>query len=491
MSNVFFAGGEGERRRLRMAHKRFAMAIASGVMSVLSAGGVAMEHRDPFLPTKGVPMDARNYAGSPDLGFGDNGHVRLFVKDHANGSSHLLSDGKILSVGNGGSGSVSLVRHLPDGVLDVAFGESGVKRTDLGLDREWALRDHLLLKDDRLLLAGEAKRPDDTSTLIFARLLANGDLDVTFGKGGVVEVDLPLTSFDQARRMAMQADGKIVAAIRSSYGPGSLQSDNGLLRLHPDGSLDKAFGSDGVSYEFPAGSSLGNVEVLADGKLLLGGLGRNGGLLSRYDANGNPDPSFGVGGHFHFTVPSHPDGNQINKFSVQDDGKVVIVGSAGALGAQIGLIARVEPDGSGFDTTFNDGKPLLLPYEGRANSELNVAIQKADGKIVSSGTLFGTQGPFTLRRFNVDGTPDRSFGEEGLVTEMKPEGVFEILTGLQIDEEGRYLLSGNVFDFSAAGRAALGSHLGDMVWQPAPAVPGVHEELTALQSIGVSRYLAR
>jgi len=440
---------------------------------------------------EGMPMDTRKYAGSPDLRFGDNGHVRLFVKDHGNGSSQLLSDGKILSVGNGGSGSVSLVRHLPDGALDLAFGDGGIKRTDLGLGREWVLRDHLVVKGDRLLLAGDANRPDETSTLVYARLLPNGDLDSTFGKDGVVEIDLPLTPFDQTRRMAMQADGKIVAAIRSSYGPGSMQADNGLLRLHPDGSLDKAFGSNGLSYEFPPGSSLWNVTVLADGKLLLSGLGRSGGMLSRYDANGNPDPSFGVGGHFYFTVPTNPDSNQVNKIDVQDDGKFVMAGSAGLPGSQIGLIARVEPDGSGFDMTFNDGKPLLLPFGGGANSELNVAIQKTDGKIVSLGAIFGTQGPITLRRFNVDGTPDRSFGEEGLVTEVKPEGVFDIMTGLQIDKDGRYLVSGSVFDFSEANRIALGSNLGNIVWQPENATSGVQEEPAASQFIGISRYLAR
>ncbi|WP_448102177.1 delta-60 repeat domain-containing protein [Luteibacter jiangsuensis] len=440
---------------------------------------------------EGMPMDSRKYAGSPDPRFGDNGHVRLFVKDHVNGSSQLLSDGKILSVGNGGSGGVSLVKHLPGGALDVAFGEGGIKRTDLGLGREWILRDHLVLKGDKLLLAGDAIRLDETSTLIYARLLPNGDLDSTFGKDGVVEIDLPLTPFDQTRRMAVQPDGKIVGAIRSSYGPGSMQADNGLLRLNPDGSLDRAFGSGGVSYEFPPGSSLWDVTVLADGKLLLSGLGRNGGMLSRYDPNGNPDPSFGSGGHFYFTVSTNPDSNQVNKIGVQHDNKIVIVGSAGLPGSQIGLMARVEPDGSGFDTTFNDGKPLLLPLEGRANSEQDVAIQKTDGKIVSLGAVFGTQGPTTLRRFNVDGTPDRSFGVEGLVTEMKPEGVFDIMTSLQIDEEGRYLVSGSVFDFSEASRVAQGSNLGDMVWQPEHAVPGVREQPTAMQLIGISRYLAR
>lgn len=491
MKNVFCADGEDGHRRLWGARKRLAMMMASGVMSVVSVSAVAMEHRYPSEPMKGVPMDARKYAGSPDLRFGDDGHVRLFVKDHFNGSSKLLSDGKILSVGSGGFGSVSLVRHLPDGTLDVAFGEGGTKRTDLATDREWILTDFQVLKDDRLLVGGDAMRADQTSTLIYARLLPNGDLDSTFGKGGIAEIDLPLTSFDQARRMAMQPDGKIVAAIRSSYGPGSMQSDNGLLRLHSDGSLDRTFGSDGVSYKFPAGSSLGNVTVLPDGKLLLNGLGRNGGMLSRYDPNGNPDPGFGVGGHFYFTVPSDPDGNQVNRIAVQDDGKIVIVGSAGIPGSQTGLIARVEPDGSGFDMTFNDGRPFLLPHEGGANAEQNVAIQKADGKMVSLGSVFGTQGPITLRRFNADGTPDQSFGEEGLVTEMKPEGVFDIMTGLQIDKDGRYLVSGSIFDFSEAGRVAVGSDLGAMVWQPEKAMPGVHEEPTALQLIGISRYLAR
>jgi len=65
-----------------------------------------------------------------------------------------------------------------------------------------------------------------------------GDLDPTFGTGGKVTTDFG-GGTDQAFAVALQPDGKIVAA-------GQANNDFALARYNPDGSLDNSFGTAGM-----------------------------------------------------------------------------------------------------------------------------------------------------------------------------------------------------------------------------------------------------
>jgi uncharacterized delta-60 repeat protein len=73
-------------------------------------------------------------------------------------------------------------------------------------------------------------------------LLNAGDLDPSFGVGGLVTTEFlnGPSRADTAAAVAVQADGKIVVA-------GTFQSFNdgrfALVRYNPDGSLDTGFGT--------------------------------------------------------------------------------------------------------------------------------------------------------------------------------------------------------------------------------------------------------
>ncbi len=80
---------------------------------------------------------------------------------------------------------------------------------------------------------------------------APGDLDPTFGSGGIVITRNANPSPDYALGMAIQSDGKIVVV---GLGITSHGGDFAVVRYNTDGSLDTSFGGTGIVIT-PVGNS--------------------------------------------------------------------------------------------------------------------------------------------------------------------------------------------------------------------------------------------
>src|SRR5262249_25462001 len=100
-----------------------------------------------------------------------------------------------------------------DGSLDTSFGSGGVQAIDFGSDHE-ALGPIAVQGDGKIVAPGllDAGRSDvRRSVFAVVRLTADGDLDASFGSGGVAHIDFGLTA-DQPNAVLIQADGNIVVA---------------------------------------------------------------------------------------------------------------------------------------------------------------------------------------------------------------------------------------------------------------------------------------
>jgi uncharacterized delta-60 repeat protein len=98
---------------------------------------------------------------------------------------------------------------------------------------------------------------------------APGNLDLTFGKDGKITTDFS-GGYDEAQALAVQPDGKLVAAGRSDSGSGY---DFALARYNKDGSLDAGFGQ-GRKSTTSFGGSYDDAYALAlqpDGRLVAAG----------------------------------------------------------------------------------------------------------------------------------------------------------------------------------------------------------------------------
>ncbi|MFD9223461.1 hypothetical protein ACFWDI_26440 [Streptomyces sp. NPDC060064] len=279
-------------------------------------------------------------------------------------------------------------------------------------------------------------------------LAAPGDLDPTFGTGGKVTTNFGGTD-NEARGVAVQADGKIIAVGQSDSG-GTI--DFALARYNPDGSLDSTFGTGGkVTTDFGGGGDLAfGVVVQADGKIIAAGLDFSGSTffdfaLARYNTDGSLDTTFGTGGK----VTTDFGGSFDVAFGVvvQADGKIVAVGSAGGIAF---ALARYNTDGS-LDSTFGTGGKVTTNFGG-GNEARAVALQ-ADGKIIAAGVSTSGTADFALARYNTDGSLDSTFGTGGKVTTNF--GGTDEARAVALQADGKIIaagldFSGGAFEFALA-----------------------------------------
>ena len=239
----------------------------------------------------------------------------------------------------------------------------------------------------------------------------DGALDPTFGNGGVVATtDLggvaPMVIGNAVKYPAMGGAGeKILVAGRVNYKPTRTYKydyDCALARYNSDGSLDTTFGG---QKPYPPGTV---------------------GL------------SIGLGTQ-----------ETLHSAAVQPDGKIVIVGVSSTYvnGQSVSqrVLARFQSNGA-LDKTFGEnGTGIVEPPLGSL-----VKIQQAgeESKILVAGTAPTMTGGFALARYNLNGTLDTTFGDNGLVIDHFTDD--DQLFAMDVDEGGNIVLAGWV-ENSASG----------------------------------------
>src|SRR6266496_6498231 len=124
---------------------------------------------------------------------------------------------------------------------------------------------------------------------------ASGDLDATFGDGGLVTTSFGVGLYSEINGLALQSDDKIVGA--GLFYDGS-NGQFALARYYPDGSLDTTFGMNGmVTTDFGPGLDEAHAVVIRrNGKIVVAGQAWNGPdydfALASYESDGAPDSSF-------------------------------------------------------------------------------------------------------------------------------------------------------------------------------------------------------
>jgi uncharacterized delta-60 repeat protein len=170
------------------------------------------------------------------------------------------------------------------GQLDTSFSGDGKVTTAFASESVDEAHAVAVQSDGKIVAAGES-----AGDFALARYTTTGTLDTSFGDGGRVETVFDLGSDDVASALAIQADGKIVAA-------GVSNNRFALARYNTDGTLDTSFNGDGkLMTHFAAGSAdlALAVAIQADGKIVAAGVSNDRFALARYNTNGTLDTTFG------------------------------------------------------------------------------------------------------------------------------------------------------------------------------------------------------
>jgi len=395
--------------------------------------------------------------------------------------------------------------HAYPGELDATFGTAGVVTTDFaGDDAIFGL----VQQADGKLVAGGFATGAGGADFAVCRYDANGVLDPSFGTGGKLRTDFGgnrcvggarhgracvssddciggrcVSSSDTAWAVALQADGKIVAAgdrracvggdrdgahcFADSDCPGSgarCLGDIALARYNVDGSLDLTFGSAGRVVTDLGGDDTGfAVVVQYDGRIVVGGASASAGdmdvALVRYSSNGALDPSFGSGGRVLTDLGGY---EQAFALVAQPDGKLVAAGVSTAGGSVDFALVRYGTNGA-LDATFGSGGQVITDFgPGYVGSTNNCTLPLADfrgidvayalrvqpdGKLVAAGV---STNDFALARYNTDGSLDLDFGTCGrVITDFAGEDA--AASALVVQPDGKLV---------AAGRRSVGSESG-------------------------------
>jgi len=151
--------------------------------------------------------------GALDASFGDGGRVLLRIADlTAVDAVRIEPDGEVLFAGSStsdGTTSIVVARVLTAGAPDASFGTNGVQRTAV---QGRAVVVAALASDaaGRIVVAGVA-RERDGDALLLLRLMPDGTPDPAFGRMGVVDIDGP-DDHAHAYAVAVQRDGRILVA---------------------------------------------------------------------------------------------------------------------------------------------------------------------------------------------------------------------------------------------------------------------------------------
>ena len=403
----------GRRRR-----KELCAALAGAVATATAVVGVAFARPDAVSGGSDTARGVGRMSHTVDIA----------------GALAVARGGKLVVAGLSRRGSpvrMALARYAASGKLDPSFGAGGRALTDFGSQNDdwaWAVA---VQADGKVVAAGAMHPKNGLTRFALARYTARGRLDPSFGRNGKV-----LTRFGsgaQAQAVALQGDGKIVAA-------GIGGRNFALARYTPRGRLDPSFGTGGkvlTSFGPRSGVFAEGIAIQKDGKLVVVGTISAGGhdefAVARYTAKGRLDLSFGRRGWVVTKVGEYGGAAAV---VVQPDGKIVVAGSAVAGSGEGGMaLVRYAPDGK-LDPSFAKGGELLasgVPWA-------DLALQR-DGKFVTAGTGSRPQSSredpreFALARCTTDGILDSSFGRGGKLLTDFHKGAGAVALAVQGDEK--------------------------------------------------------
>jgi uncharacterized delta-60 repeat protein len=234
---------------------------------------------------------ARAQAGTLDTTFGTGGTVTTSFADGVAGvGAFEQSNGDIVAVAqvnfvnNAGTG-IGLVRYTAAGELDTTFGTNGITVTTFA-GIAFDPFGFAVQKNGDFLIGGVATTKSGRNEFGLARYTSNGVLDTTFGTNGLVTTKVGTRS-DAPSALLLQPNGQIVMG-GFEVARGNIPGMMSLVRYNSDGNLDTTFGKGGISLASVTFLGPETLALLSNGDYLGVGQNANGntGIVAEFSSKG-------------------------------------------------------------------------------------------------------------------------------------------------------------------------------------------------------------
>lgn len=393
--------------------------------------------------------------GSLDPDYGTGG----IAASGPSSDAHVLSDGRVVTCASlieDGVQKWVVRRYTASGALDLTFGTSGTVRLFGGptADHATAVR---VASDGRTFVAGRRswyvgtgrKRTISTSGSV-ACLTSDGDLDTSFGSGGVVDTGTPYRPLGLALIDTGGGSYDLVLGTATTVSTGGKKGGSSsraalLLRYDDVGAPVASFGTNGRLVEDLSTShdeSARLVRVDSAGRLVVlvpqypaGSNVPSDHLVCRYSAAGVRDSGFGSNGRLSLGAPE-----AVSDLVLDASDRPVVASTDAGLAS----VVRYAADGSGVNLTFD---VPALPDSG--TGEINtwsgaLAVDASDR--VHVALWYGVANyDFAVARFDAAGDLDTTFGPgaDGFAEVPDLSDTSDVPGPLGIDGSGRILMAGS------------------------------------------------
>ena len=315
------------------------------------------------------------------------------------------------------------------------------------------------------------------SALESRRLMAAGDLDLSFGGGkGFVVRDQKFTD-----SVAFLADGKVVGAGIGPVATGGLSEIVGVAvtRLNADGTLDKTFGGEGVavvSLGFPTYTNdvkVNGLTIAPDGSALLAvniryaiTTGDGTGSIARVvrvSADGKAVQTL-----HDFNSDAFSATQAISSIAVAKDGDIYAGGTfqTADVTRAAGGVVRMNADGTTDTALYGTGKAILSTgYTGQSAPVIATSVDALT--VTNAGTIVGLAstgdyGPYLAKTYSPDGHENYETVGRGFEFTITAAGA--IATSVK-PADTKYMLNNSVGEVINTQTALAGTAAGGKAWR--------------------------
>lgn len=276
---------------------------------------------------------------------------------------------------------------------------------------------------------------------------AVGQLDTTFNGNGIV-VDASAaggTGDDSGEAIMTDGSGNVFVAGYSHNSAGN--DDMVIWKYLSNGELDTAFSTNGIVV-YDGGASDRGSDIASDsqGNIIVAGYSVDAGnynmAIWKYQSDGTPDATFGTNGMVVYDDES-ASADFAYTLAVDNSDNIFVAGYSSVGGVATMTILKYDSSGI-LDASFGGGDGIAYGDIAGANTAgYDLCLDNA-GNIFVAGysSMAAGQSDMPVWKFLSDGTPDPTFGTDGVVLDgdayLRDTGY-----GIALDQEGNVYVVGH------------------------------------------------